>query len=107
MIIDINKSIWMNLSNSNPIELYQRNLQKSYVNILLDMMKNEKSQSNYYKRFGANIKFNESDIRPIILGELIVLQEKLKVKSKKSKDKETRNHLQYLKMMIDDVINKN
>ena len=107
MIIDVNKSIWMNLSNSNPIELYQRNLQKSYVNILLDMMKNEKNQSNYYKRFGANIKFNESDIRPIILGELIVLQEKLKVKLKKSKDKKTRNHLQYLKMMIDDMINKN
>ena len=107
MIIDVNKSIWMNLSNSNPIELYQRNLQKSYINILLDMMKNEKTQSNYYKRFGANIKFSESDIRPIILGELRDLQEKFKIKSKKTKDKETKNHIQYLKMMIDEVINKN
>ena len=69
-------------------------------------MKNEKTQSNYYKRFGANIKFSESDIRPIILGELRDLQEKFKIKTKKTKDKETRNHLQYLKMMIDEVINK-
>ena len=70
------------------------------------MMENEKTQSNYYKRFGANIKFSESDIRPIILGELKDLQEKFNIKSKKTKDKETRNHLQYLKMMIDKVINK-
>ena len=69
-------------------------------------MKNEKTQSNYYKRFGANIKFSESDIRPIILGELRDLQEKFKIKSKKTKDKETRNHFLYLEMMIDDIINK-
>ena len=106
MILDINKGIWGDLSNTNPIELYKRNLQKSYINIFIDMMENEKTQSNYYKRFGANIKFSESDIRPIILGELKDLQEKFNIKSKKIKDKETRNHLQYLKMMIDKVINK-
>ena len=106
MILDINKGIWGDLSNTNPIELYKRNLQKSYINIFIDMMENEKTQSNYYKRFGANIKFSESDIRPIILGELKDLQEKFNIKSKKTKDKETRNHLQYLKMMIDNVINK-
>ena len=106
MILDINKSIWGDLSNTNPTDLYKRNLQKSYVNIFIDMMENEKTQSNYYKRFGANIKFSESDIRPIILGELRDLQEKFKIKTKKTKDKETRNHLQYLKMMIDEVINK-
>ena len=106
MILDINKGIWGDLSNTNPIELYKRNLQKSYINIFIDMMENEKTQSNYYKRFGANIKFSESDIRPIILGELKDLQEKFNIKSKKTKDKETRNHLQYLKMMIDKVINK-
>ena len=106
MILDINKGIWGDLSNTNPIELYKRNLQKSYINIFIDMMENEKTQSNYYKRFGANIKFSESDIRPIILGELKDLQQKFNIKSKKTKDKETRNHLQYLKMMIDKVINK-
>ena len=106
MILDINKGIWGDLSNTNPIELYKRNLQKSYINIFIDMMENEKTQSNYYKRFGANIKFSESDIRPIILGELKDLQVKFNIKFKKTKDKETRNHLQYLKMMIDKVINK-
>ena len=106
MISDINKSIWSDLSNTNPTELYKRNLQRSYINIFIDIMKNEKTQSNYYKRFGANIKFSESDIRPIILGELRDLQEKFKIKSKKTKDKETRNHFLYLEMMIDDMINK-
>ena len=45
-------------------------------------------------------------IRTIIIGDFRDFQEKFKIKSKKTKDKDTRNHFLYLEMMIDDIINK-
>ena len=48
----------------------------------------------------ANIKFDESDIRPRILSELIFLQKKIKTIAKQSKDVNTKDHLNYLNLLI-------
>ena len=82
------------------INLYNRNLQKGYVNILFNIMKETKTQSAYSKRNGANIKFDESDIRPVILSELMSLQKKIKSGLKQVKDKNTKDHLNYLNLLI-------
>ncbi len=103
MINDLRLNIWTELYNDSSIKIYNRNLQKSYINILLDIMKNEKTQSNYYKRFGINIKFDASDIRPIVLGEIMELEKLIKSKIKKTKDKNTLNHLRYLLLNISEV----
>ena len=63
MIEDLNLSLWGDMSDTNPIKFYKRNLQKTYINKLLDIMENDKTQSSYYKRFGTNIDFQSSDIR--------------------------------------------
>ena len=103
MINDLRLNIWTELYNDSSIQIYNRNLQKSYINILLDIMKNEKTQSNYYKRSGINIKFDASDIRPIVLGEIMELEKLIKSKIKKTKDKNTLNHLRYLLLNISEV----
>ena len=69
-------------------------------------MKNEKTQSNYYKRYGVNIKFDESDIRPIILGEIIDLKKKIESKIKRTKEESTLNHLFYIKMNLNEITEK-
>ena len=68
--------------------------------IVFDLMKENKTQSSYSKRNGANIKFEESDIRPIILSELMSLQKKIKSGIKQTKDKKTKDHLNYLDLLI-------
>jgi len=100
MIQDLNKVIWKDLNSNTSINLYNRNLQKGYVNILFNIMKETKTQSAYSKRNGANIKFDESDIRPVILSELMSLQKKIKSGLKQVKDKNTKDHLNYLNLLI-------
>ena len=100
MIKDLNKSIWKNLNSNSVISLYERNLQKGYVNLLINTLKESKTQSTYSKRNGANVKFDESDIRPRILSELIFLQKRIKGIAKQSKDVNTKDHLNYLNLLI-------
>jgi len=100
MIEDLNLSLWGNMSDTSPIKFYRRNLQKTYINKLLDIMKNDKTQSSYYKRFGTNIDFKSSDIRSIVLGEIISLDKKIKIKIKKKNDDSSINHLKYIKSLI-------
>ena len=73
---DANKTIWKDLYSSQSINLYNRNLQKGYVNILINLMNENQTQLSYYRRYGSNVKFDESDIRPIVLAELINLEKK-------------------------------
>ena len=102
MIKDINLSLWGDMLSSDPIKVYRRNLQKTYINLLVDIMTNDKSQSSYYKRFGINIDFKSSDIRSIVLGEIIDLDKKIKIKIKKTNDVSSVNHLRYIRSMISD-----
>ena len=102
MIEDLNLSLWGDMLGPDPIKVYRRNLQKTYINLLVDIMKNDKNQSSYYKRFGVNIDFKSSDIRSIVLGEIISLDKKIKIKIKKAKDGSSVSHLKYIRTMISD-----
>ena len=102
MIGDLNLSLWGDMLSSDPIKVYRRNLQKTYINLLVDIMTNDKSQSSYYKRFGVNIDFKSSDIRSIVLGEIINLDKKIKIKIKKTNDFSSVSHLKYIRSMISD-----
>ena len=106
MIDDLNKTIWKDLYSSQSINLYNRNLQKGYVNILINLMNENQTQLSYYRRYGSNVKFDESDIRPIVLAELINLEKKTKSGIKQAKDSNTKNHLIYLNHLIKETISK-
>ncbi|HIF48623.1 MAG TPA: DUF5117 domain-containing protein [Cytophagales bacterium] len=106
MIDDLNKTIWKDLYSSQSINLYNRNLQKGYVNILINLMNENQTQLSYYRRYGSNVKFDESDIRPIVLAELINLEKKTKSGIKQAKDSNTKNHLIYLNHLIKEITSK-
>ena len=106
MIDDLNKTIWKDLYSSQSINLYNRNLQKGYVNILINLMNENQTQLSYYRRYGSNVKFDESDIRPIVLAELINLEKKTKSGIKQAKDSNTKNHLIYLNHLIKETTSK-
>ncbi len=104
MISDLDKSIWITLDNSSPISMYQRNLQKTYVNILFDMINNDKSQSNFSKRYGTNVSYESSDIKSILIGKVFDLDKRIKSKLKRTKDEGSLNHLRHLSLLISDFI---
>jgi len=94
------------LYSNQSINLYNRNLQKGYVNILINLMNENQTQLSYYRRYGSNIKFDESDIRPIVLAELINLEKKTKSGIKQAKDSNTKNHFIYLNHLIKETTSK-
>ena len=106
MIDDLNKTIWKDLYSNQNINLYNRNLQKGYVNILINLMNENQIQLSYYRRYGSNVKFDESDIRPIVLAELMNLEKKIKSGIKQAKDSNTKNHLIYLSHLIKETTSK-
>ncbi len=100
MIRDLDISIWDDLNTINPINIIKRNLQKSYINIFIDMLNEDKKQSSYGKRFGNNIDYASSDIKPILMGKIFNLNKKIKNKIKKTRDEATLNHLKYISMQL-------
>ena len=104
MIIDLDKSIWGDLETASPTNIYNRNLQKSYINLLIDMMEEDKKQSSYARRFGTNIDYASSDIKPIFVGKIFDLDRKIKNKIKRTKDDATSNHLKYISMQLSEFI---
>ena len=104
MIIDLDKSIWGDLETASPTNIYKRNLQKSYINLLIDMMEEVKKQSSYARRFGTNIDYASSDIKPIFVGKIFPLNRKIKNKIKRTRDDATSNHLKYISMQLSEFI---
>ena len=100
MIGDLDNSIWDDLNTITPTSIIKRNLQKTYVNIFIDMINDDKKQSSYGKRFGNNIDYASSDIKPILMGKIFDLNKKIKNKIKKTRDEATSNHLKYISMQL-------
>ena len=100
MIRDLDNSIWDDLNTIAPTVIIKRNLQKTYVNIFIDMINNDKKQSSYGKRFGNNINYASSDIKPILMWKIFDLNKKIKNKIKKTRDEATSNHLKYISMQL-------
>ena len=64
------------------------------------MINNDKKQSSYGKRFGNNIDYASSDIKPILMGKIFDLNKKIKNKIKRTRDEATLNHLKYISMQL-------
>ena len=78
LMSDLQKGIFTELNTNAPIDIYRRNLQKLYVNNLIDALDNEdkKSASGLNRK---TVKYSETDIPSIARGQLNELKGKLKV----------------------------
>jgi len=109
LLNDLKKSIWSELSNKSKIDVYRRNLQKSYVNILDNLLNPPRSSSSsdvIVINFGgtASTNVDKSDIKSVVRAQLIALRTEIKSASASISDPMSRYHLQDVLVRIDKAL---
>ena len=92
LMSDLRRGIFSELNTNAPIDIYRRNLQKLYVNNLIEALDNgdKKSASGLNRRL---VNYNETDIPSIARGQLNELKSKLKLGAASNTDRLSKFHL--------------
>ncbi|WBL26115.1 zinc-dependent metalloprotease [Zunongwangia sp. HGR-M22] len=110
MMDDLRKGIWSELNTGQKIDRYRRNLQRAYIDRMAYLMtEDQKAIPSEYRRWisRTNVNVAQSDIRPIVRGELQTLQRQIRNSMYRSGDTLTRYHLQDASERIDQILNPN
>ncbi|MGB7842739.1 MAG: zinc-dependent metalloprotease [Salinimicrobium sp.] len=97
MMDDLRSGIWSELHTGRSIDTYRRNLQRAYLDRMEYLMTKEQSEIPARYRSWvtrSNVEVAQSDIRPVVRGELKRLQRDLRNSIGRSRDTMTRYHLQ-------------
>ncbi|MGG8495455.1 zinc-dependent metalloprotease [Tenacibaculum sp. TC6] len=109
MMNDLRKGIWSEIYTNKAIDPYRRNLQRAYLDrfdFLLNKAKNQqapRSDRGYFKQTAVTI--NQSDIKPVVRGELKRLKNDIKRSIPTARNTITRFHLQDAVDRIDVILN--
>ena len=104
MMDDLKDGIWSELEKGKSIDVYRRNLQRSYISRLAFIMKNDQESRPGWEDYITNVKVNVSDIRSATMGSLTELKKDLKKSIKKYSDKASKSHINYCISMIDEAM---
>ena len=111
MMDDLRKGIWSEVYANKTIDPYRRNLQRAHLDqldFLLNKAKDQKaprSDRGYFKQTAVTI--NQSDIKPVVRGELKRLQRDIKRSIPSARNTITRYHLQDAADRIDSILEPN
>ena len=105
---DLKKGIWTELSTKKPIEVYRRNLQKSYINILSNFL-NPSTPGQTITTPGISITISsgpdKSDIQSVVRAHLVSLKNEANVAATAISDPMSKYHLQDVSKRIDKALN--
>lgn len=107
MMTDLRRGLWSEIYNGRSIDRYRRNLQRAYVEKMGELMTEEQDEIPARYRSWvtrSNVNVSQSDIRPVVRGELTTLQRQLR-NTANSGDTLTRYHKQDLLKRIDLILN--
>ena len=110
MMEDLRKGIWSELNSGQKTDRYRRNLQRAYIDRMAYLMtESQDAIPSAYRRWisRTNVNVAQSDIRPIVRGELQTLQRQIRNSMYRSGDTLTRYHLQDASERIDQILNPN
>jgi len=104
---DVKNGIWSELRNGKKIDVYRRNLQRTYIQRLGYIMANEqpRAQGSFWANYTTPVNVAVSDIRSSTLGTLLNLRKELSKSVKKYSDQNTKNHLNYCIGLINNALN--
>ena len=107
---DLKKGIWSELSTKKKIDVYRRNLQKSYVNILINLIAPPKiSETTIVINFGGTsrpqLSDDKSDIKSIARAHLVSLRNEIKAAIPAIPDEMSKYHLQDVVTRINNALN--
>ncbi len=97
MMQDLRTGVWSELRRGQNIDTYRRNLQRAYIDRMEYLMTEEQSEIPARYRSWvtrSNVDVAQSDIRPVVRGELKKLQRDLRNSIGRSRDTLTRYHLE-------------
>lgn len=102
MMTELRKGIWSELRNGKDIDVYRRNLQRAYIDRMEYLMTQEQEGHNR-----SDINVSQSDIRPVVRGELVQLQRSLKNGIRRNTNTMTTYHLKDALKRVDLILNPN
>jgi hypothetical protein len=107
---DLKKGIWSELATKKKIDMYRRDLQKSYVNILSDIIAPQKpSETTIVINFGGTsrpqLDNEKSDIKSVVRAQLVSLRAEIKAALPGMTDEMSKYHLQDVLTRIDNALN--
>ncbi|WP_439882486.1 zinc-dependent metalloprotease [Pontibacter sp. MBLB2868] len=108
MMADLRGGIWSEVNTGKAIDTYRRNLQRGYLERMAYLMTDQEKNANTSGRSGrgsTQVDVSQSDIRPVVRGELIALQSQIRASLPKAKDTMTKYHLQDALVRIDTILN--
>jgi hypothetical protein len=107
LLADLKKGVWSEVSARRPIDMFRRNLQKSYVNIL-DGLLNPSSPTGGGTIIvfggGAGVSIDKSDIKSILRAHLTSLRSEARAAATVIPDNMTKLHLQDIAVRIDNIL---
>jgi hypothetical protein len=108
LLSDLKKGIWSELAARKTIDVYRRNLQKSYINIIGDLLAPPSSGGGIVINFGgavpAGLSLDKSDIKSILRSHLAVLRSEIRAAATSITDAMTKMHLQDVAVRIDNIL---
>lgn len=109
MLSDLKKGIWSELTTRKPIDIYRRNLQKSYVTYLNNLV--SPPSTGGISISGLIItgfsSFDKTDIKSVARGHLTALRNEINSAAAVITDPMSRYHLQDISKRIDNALNPN
>ena len=110
MMTDLREGIWSELNRGSSIDTYRRNLQRAYIDRMEYLMTEEQEEVPARYRDWitmSEIDVPQSDIRPVVRGELRNLQRDLRNSIGRSRDTMTRYHLQDVLERVNLILDPN
>ena len=106
MLDDLRQGIWSELNSRSAIDPFRRNLQRAYVERMEYLMTEEQNfpPGSFFSQFVTQVDVSQSDIRPLVRGQLKTLLKDTQKAAKVSSDKLTKYHLEDVVERIEKVL---
>jgi hypothetical protein len=106
LLSDLKKGIWSELAARRPIDIYRRNLQKSYVNILSSLLTPPAAPTISIPGLTFTVTSNDkSDVKSVVRAHLAALKTEINAAAAGTADLMTKYHLQDVSKRIDNALN--
>jgi hypothetical protein len=105
---DMKKGIWSELGARKPIDVYRRNLQKSYINVLSNLLSPAEITINIgggAANVVPSLNTDKSDIKSLVRAHLASLRTEVNAAAAAMTDPMSKYHLQDVSKRIDDALN--
>jgi hypothetical protein len=106
LLADVKKGVWGELATRKSIDIYRRNLQKSYVSTLINLITSvPQTISIGGFTISSSVNTDKSDIKSVVRGHLQSLRAEINAAAVGLADLMTKYHLQDLSSRIDKALN--